>query len=180
MATVFGRPLDSVHDFSYMRYKILSAVDPTEQLEIETYTGWVQCDVDIAAPTLHFRMKTFLPILPGTVRFYSNDSDDQPGSIVDSTVVASPGAMAPYEDEANVFAVDAADVRLEAQTFGGIAGSPLCLVLKARLSLLNCHMYNYTYSVQVITKKEPQVKTAGIPTNQLPAGGANPEGEPPH
>ncbi|MFJ1607029.1 hypothetical protein ACIOHS_27205 [Streptomyces sp. NPDC088253] len=176
----YGRPLDSIHSSSYMRYWVEpESAGNNERLQLETYTGWVQCDIAFVTPTTHFVMKSFLPITPGQVRFYSTKESNQPGSIVQTTVVASLGAVAPIEDEANIFAVDDANVSLEPQTFGGIAGSPLCLVLNATLGLLNCRMFNYTYAVNVLTKGEPNFDQRGIPTNQRPAGGANPDGDPP-
>ncbi|MDX3540258.1 hypothetical protein PV721_39345 [Streptomyces sp. MB09-01] len=164
-----------------MRYWINSQSTGNERFMMEVYTGWVQCEIGFAVPTTHFTMKSFLPLAAGTVRFYPPPNPtmpEMPGGIVSATAVASLGALAPTEDEANLFGVDSTDVRLEAQTFGGIGGSPQCLVLNTRCGLLNCHMFNYNYSVQVITRGEPNFNQSGIPTNQRPAGGANPEGGP--
>ncbi|MEU8984567.1 hypothetical protein [Streptomyces sp. NPDC048309] len=161
-----------------MRYWINSQSVGDDRLQLEVYTGWVQCEIGFVVPTTHFRMKSFLPITAGQVRFYSTKDPEKPGGIVQTAVVASLGAMAPSEDEANIFAVDSADVSLEEQTFGGIGGSPLCLVLNTECGLLNGHMFNYNYSVQVITRGEPTFNQSQIPTNQRPAGGANPEGGP--
>lgn len=125
-------------------------------------------------------MKSFLPVDSGKVRFYPTEDSEQPGGIIDRTVVASLGALAPFEDEANIFAVDGANVRLEAQTFPSIAGSPLCLVLNVAIGLLNCTMFNYNYSVQVMTNLETNINETPIPASQRPLGGANPDGDPPH
>ncbi|MFE5220181.1 MULTISPECIES: hypothetical protein [unclassified Streptomyces] len=144
---------------------------------MEMYTGWVQCDIGFAAPTTHFTMKSFLPVEPGQVRFYATTDPDLSGGIINHTVVASPGGIGPSEDEANIFAVDSADVSLEQQTFDGIVGSHLCLVLNARLGLLNCHMWHYAYSVLIKTNLEPNHNwtQSPIPVNQRPAGGASPD-----
>ncbi|MFD6108224.1 hypothetical protein ACFWFQ_36850, partial [Nocardia salmonicida] len=152
----------------------------TERVLLETYTGWVQSNIAFLGHLEHFTVKSFLPIAQNMVKFYQTTESDKPGSIIKTTVVASPGAMAPVEDEANVFAVDAATVALEPQTFGGIEGNPLCLVLNARLGLLNTTMHNYTYSVNVLTKPGPQPTSREIPTDIRPAGGRNPDFEPPH
>ncbi|MFF7052181.1 hypothetical protein ACFY94_27905 [Streptomyces griseorubiginosus] len=182
MASTFGRALDSIHSSSYMATWVnehgLGFGD--ERLLLEIYTGWVQCEIGFKQPTTHFTMKSYLPVAPGKVRFYQTKESGKPGSIVNTTVAASPGAMAPDEDEANVFAVDDASVRLESQTFGGIAGNPLCLVLNAKLGLLNCWMFNYTYSVNVLTRHDPNFNLTPIPSDVRPAGGANPDFEPPH
>ncbi|MEU6106567.1 hypothetical protein, partial [Streptomyces flaveolus] len=125
------------------------------------------------------QVKSFLPVGPGRVRFYSTQDSASPGGIADKTVVASLGALAPFEDEANIFAVDGADVSLEAQSFPGIAGSPLCLVLNAQLGMLNTRMFNYNYSVHVYSRPDQNYNKSPIPTNQRPAGGENPDFEPP-
>lgn len=175
----YGRGLDHVRDSRYMRLLIKKNPTADDQLLVlEIYTGWVQCDIGIVTPTTHFVFKSFLPIEPNQVRFYSTTDPTKPGGIVAATVVASPGAMAPREDEANIFAVDAADVKLEQQIFPGIAGSPLCLVLNATVGLLNCHMWHYAYSVHVLTNPETNFKQTAVPTNQRPSGGASPEGGP--
>ena len=174
----YGRPLNSVHSFHYMRHWINQAPTGDERLLLEVYTGWVQCDIGFVVPTQHVTMKSYLPLAPGTVRFYSTKDSSKPGGITQKTVVTSLGGVAPTEDEANIFAVDSADVNLEEQSFAGIAGSPLCLVLSTKLGLLNCHMFNYTYTVQVVTRGEPTFTEKAIPTGQRPAGGASPEGGP--
>ncbi|MGW1539752.1 hypothetical protein ACWCPM_05665 [Streptomyces sp. NPDC002309] len=173
----YGKPLDSVHSSHYMRHWTNRTSAGNERFLLEIYTGWVQCDIAVLDTTQHFTVKTFLPVTPGQVRFYSGAEPGKPGSIDSFTVVASPGALAPFEDEATVFAVDSADVQLESQFFTG-AGSQKCLVLNAILGLLNCRMFNYTYSVHVLTVGEPTFNVSPIPTNQRPAGGANPEGNP--
>ncbi|MFJ4467346.1 hypothetical protein ACIP2X_07545 [Streptomyces sp. NPDC089424] len=174
----YGRPLNSVHSFSYMRHWVNAQSSGDERFLLERYTGWVQCEIGFVAPTTHFTMKSFLPVAGGQVRFYSTTDSTKPGGILQKSVNASIGAVAPTEDEANVFAVDSADVSLEAQTFGGIGGSPLCLVLNTKCGLLNCHLFNYNYVVQVMTRGEPTFNQTAIPTNQRPSGGASPEGGP--
>ncbi|MFF8544977.1 hypothetical protein ACF060_32375 [Streptomyces werraensis] len=161
-----------------MRYWINRESSGNDRALLEVYTGWVQCAIGFAAPTQHVTMKSFLPLASGKVRFYPTTDATQPGGIMQKTVVASIGAVAPTEDEANVFAVDGAEVQLEAQTFPGIGGSPLCLVLNVQLGLLNCHLFNYNYAVQVITRGAPTFDESPIPTSQRPSGGASPEGGP--
>lgn len=176
MAT-YGMTLEKVHNFSYMAVLVEVLTGP---VMLETYTGWVQSNIAFMGHLEHFTVKSFLPIRQNTVRFYQTTESGEPGSIIDTTVVASPGAMAPAEDEANVFAVDAATVALEPQTFGGIEGNPLCLVLNARLGLLNTTMYNYTYSVNVLTRLDSNLTGREIPTDIRPAGGRNPDFNPPN
>jgi hypothetical protein len=54
-------------------------------------------------------------------------------------------------DDATVFAVDNASVRLEPQTFGGIAGAPLCLVLRARIGVDDGNLLAITYQVNILS-----------------------------
>jgi hypothetical protein len=150
----------------------------TQQLLAEIYTGWVQCDIGIVTPTTHFVFKSFLPTAPDTVRFYPTTDATKPGGIVDTAVVASPGGMGPREDEANIFAVDKAGVVLEEQTFPGIGGEQLCLILHTTVGLLNCHMWHYAYWVQVLTNPETNPVNSQIVTNQRPSGSGSPEGSP--
>ncbi len=184
----YGRPLSAVHHHNYMDY-VVQPEFGSDPVVLEVYTGWVQCDIGFVAPTAHVTMKSFLPVNEGEVRFYPTKETEVepengaapvfvPGAIKQTTVVTAIGGVAPTEDEANVFAVDGANVTLEEQTFGGIAGSPLCLVLNTRLGLLNCHLFNFTYQVQVITRGEPSPVVSAIPRDQRPLGGASPEGGP--
>ncbi|WP_069769923.1 hypothetical protein [Streptomyces sp. LUP30] len=178
MAGPYGRGLDAVRDFRYMAYWVNKKATGDERLLVEIYTGWVQCDIGFVTPTTHFTFKSFLPVGPSKVRFYPTKDATKPGGIVSAAIVASPGGMGPTEDEANIFGVDKADVILEENTFPGIAGSPLCLVLNATVALLNCHMWHYAYWVQVVTNPETTPVNTTIPANQRPSGSASPEGGP--
>jgi hypothetical protein len=178
----YGKTLDSIHNYNYMAIWVNEHGNDfgDERLLLEIYTGWVQSSIGFGGgPTTHFTMKSFLPTDLSKVRFYQGSSTGLPGSIIKTTVVASPGATAPIEDEANVFAVDGAFVSLEPQDFVGIEGSPLCLVLTATLGLLNCTMHNYTYSVHVLTKHDPKYKQVKIPSDVRPKGSGNADFEPP-
>lgn len=174
----FGMTLQKIHDFSYMATWVYPTEISNERVLLETYTGWVQCGIGQVDQLSHFMVKSYLPLAGNFVRFYQTTESDKPGSIIATTVVASPGAMAPSEDEANVFAVDAASVAPEPQT--GIDGKPLCLILSAKLGLLNTTMYNYTYSVNVLTKHDPHLTSQEIPSHVRPAGTVNPDFESPH
>src|SRR5690348_147064 len=137
----WGMTLQKIHHFSYLATWVYPTETSNERVLLETYTGWVQSEIAYVDHLTPCMVKSYLPVATSTVRFYQTTESDKPGSIIKTTVVASPGAMAPSEDEANVFAVDGANVVLEPQTFGAIGGHPLCLVLNAQLGLLNTVMF---------------------------------------
>lgn len=122
-----------------------SATTPGEgRVRLEIYSGWIQIDQGASSgPTRHDTIAAFLPIHDTTIRDYRRAQ-----GIISATVTVAPSGVS---DDATVFAVDDASVMLEPQTFGGIEGAPLCLVLRAQIGVDNGNLLAITYQVNILS-----------------------------
>lgn len=111
----------------------------------EVYAGWVYVNSGPGDGKLHhFDFTTFVPMLPSTVRGYTS------GTLIDSTVVASPAAFS-TNDSDHLFAVDKAHVGLEKQDFGAS-----CLILRAVLGMHNSFFLSFNYQVTALfSQRDP-------------------------
>jgi hypothetical protein len=105
--------------------------------------------------------RCFLLRRPGVVHEYR--------TLQDVTLTAAPSSFATVEDEANVAAVEGVSVRLEPQTFPGVGGSPLCLVLTVLVSGLNVTVHTFTYQVTVLSVVEPEARDIPVGDDEVPA-----------
>lgn len=133
---------------------------------VEIYTGWIHFNVaNHAPPKETFEVRSFLPIkrpgssAPEIIR-YENVVDGASGTstqpepaIISTTITAAPSIVADDDDEANVAAVEDASIDLAKQSLPGVAGMPKCLVLRAKLALLNVVIHAITYQVTVLTRE---------------------------
>src|SRR5262249_45577561 len=112
-----------------------------KKVKMEIYTGWIGVNWDKHPDTGGIATDDWVSFLcPGNqlVQRYQDD-------LLGSTVTAAPSDLAPYEDEANLFAVDSATVTLRQQ---GESGRYLCLEVKLRA--LNTHIRAITYQATVL------------------------------
>ena len=113
---------------------------------MEVYTGWVAVNFEGGDSIDRDEFVSFLCTDKQKVQPYSKGDLNKDNF----TVTVAPSSVADDDDEANVAAVDGADVELEQQP--GIAGSPYCLVLKTKVAALNATIHAITYQVTVQSK----------------------------
>ena len=130
---------------------------------MEVYTGWVGVDFAGGGGSVHREeFVSFLCVSKNTVQQYLKND------LLDFTVTVAPASVADDDDEANVAAVDDARVTLEPQSFSGVAGSPLCLVLRADVAALNATVHRITYQVTVLTRGTEALDTIKIRSASTP------------
>jgi hypothetical protein len=144
---------------------VVSRGRETIPVKLEVYTGWVQPGFRAGGSIAHEEVRTLLPL-----DNQRNLFTYQQNSLVDFTVTASPATIAPDEDEANLFGVDEApSVALEPQSFSGVAGNPLCLVLRVVLAGLNVTFHRFTYQVTVLIDARIGTPPIQIDPSERPA-----------
>ena len=115
---------------------------------MDVFTGWVGVNFRGDGGAVHRdNFESFLLTDSKAVHTFTSEND-----ILDVTVTVAPSSVADDDDEANVAAVDTASVRLEPQVFGGIAGTPLCLILRGKVAALNATVHAVTYQVTVLSR----------------------------
>jgi hypothetical protein len=119
----------------------------SDQLDrVEFYSGIIGINFRGGGGSVH--REDFQSFLPIDSRFAVMTYE--PETEINTTVLCTPNAVAGDDDEANVAAVDNAGVRLKPQSFAGIGGQPLCLVLTFRAAALNTTLPLVSYHVTVI------------------------------
>lgn len=124
---------------------VFSDAAKTNTVRMEVYTGWIAFTFSAGGSLGAEEIVSFVPIKTNVVRRY------QPNDLITSTLTATLSAVADDDDESNLFALDRATVKLEPQVFGGVGGSPSCLVLRARVSALNGQLHRIAYQVTTLT-----------------------------
>lgn len=120
--------------------------NPPSPANMEVYTGWVTVNHNAGGATVPEEALSFVMLDTQFIQPYNI------GEILDITVMVAPSSVADDDDEANVAAVNRASVVLEPQTFGGVAGNPNCLVLRARLGAHHANVISITYQVTVLAR----------------------------
>ncbi|MBB3039734.1 hypothetical protein [Hoyosella altamirensis] len=134
----------------------------TTRLRTETYGGWIAINFgDSGSTTRRGDITSFLPIESNTINTYEDSAQ-----ILGFTVSAAPSSVADDDDEANVAALADATLLLRPQAFAGIAGSPLCLVFKARIGVHKGIVSAITYQVTV-QSRIGESKDGTLPRIQL-------------
>jgi hypothetical protein len=114
------------------------------RVRLEIYSGWIHINQGSGrGRTRSDTIVAFLPIHDTTIRDYQRAQ-----KIISATVTVAPSGV---DDDATVFAVDRASVKLEPQKFVGIGGDPLCLVLRARIGINNGTLLAITYQVNILS-----------------------------
>ncbi len=133
-------------------------------VDFEVYTGWVNFNFSPQDSTKQAEVVSFLMLNSTRIRTYLRRE-----SLLDFTVTASPSDFQPEEDEANVIAVTNAGIRLEPQSFAGVAGSPLCLVLRTRINCLNNTFSGITYQVTLLAEHTERERDLSLAPDAAPA-----------
>ncbi len=132
------------------RASTIGFTDPTsdERERVEFYAGIINIGFRGDGGQVHReKYQSFLPKDGGFhILTYA------PGTEIDATVICVPNSVAGDDDEANVAAVDTAIVQLKPQTFPGIGGNPLCLILDFKVAALNTTLHSVSYHVTIIHK----------------------------
>jgi hypothetical protein len=118
-----------------------------KKVQMEIYTGWINCNWTAGEKTDDAEVISFLPIGGNHVQGYGSLG------ILQSAVTVAPSWMAFVEDEATAAAVKDAHVELRPQGLGPTA--PSCLVLVANLEAINTTIFTLAYHVTVITPLPP-------------------------
>ena len=115
------------------------------RVRLEVYSGSIPVNEGGSKKggTRHDTIAAFLPIHDTTIRDYQRAQ-----KIISATVTVAPSGV---DDDATVFAVDRASVKLENQKFVGVADDPLCLVLRARIGVNDGTLLAITYQVNILT-----------------------------
>ena len=135
----------------------------TDRVKMEVYTGWVGVNHTGGGSLQRTEAVTFVLLSKNLVQPYQQEKD-----LLEVTVTATPSSVADDDDEANVAAVDKASVKLEPQTFPGVGGSPLCLVLRATVAALNATVHAITYQVTVLTTGREDLDPIPLDPNIAP------------
>jgi hypothetical protein len=116
---------------------------PAQAFLIEVYAGNIAVQYEDNSRTIDHRHDTcFIPINNSTVQAYSETE-------IETTTCVSIANFTTAEEQANLVAVDRAVVKLEPQSIGGVAGTPMCLVLHVDLAVLNSNLRSIAYNVTV-------------------------------
>ncbi len=137
-------PIKNVLQPQHLDFFASTSLGAATSVKIEVFTGIIACNFTGDDGTVHrTNVVSFVPIGPNEIRPYND------GDILDTTIICTTSSVADDDDEANVAAVDRASVKLEPQVFGGISGSPLCLILRATVAALSATVHAITYQVTV-------------------------------
>jgi hypothetical protein len=105
------------------------------------YTGWVAVTFKGSGGVTRETAVSFVPNGGGGVQTFN------PGAVVQATVTAS---LSSFGEGPDVAAVDEASLDLESRTFPGVSGSPLVLILRARLAVQNGAFHAFSYQVTLL------------------------------
>jgi hypothetical protein len=143
--------LQQVNDPTHLSFiGIEPGVPPAQDtsIAIEIYAGNIAVQFENNDGMIVPRNDTCLiPIDKTTLVSYP--LSDQDSKLVEITTCVSIANFTTAEDEANLVAVNSAFVKLERQSFPGVSGSPLCLVLHVHLAVLNSNIRSIAYNIAV-------------------------------
>ena len=117
-----------------------------DQRVLQVYTGWIAATHGAGGDLTRNTAISFVP-LDGS----RNVQTYLPGNVdLGGVEVIMTAALSSFGDRPSVAAVDRATVSLEPQTFGGIAGNPLVLVVRATLAAHEGNVHAFAYQVTVL------------------------------
>lgn len=133
-----------------------------DQRVLQVYTGWVAATHGAGNDLTRNTAISFVP-LDGNRRVQTFNPGNVDLGQIEAVVTAS---LSSFGGDPDVAAVDRASVRLEPQTFGGVGGNPLVLVLRATLAAQDGAVHAFAYQVTVLAHPSlfDQVLTLDPPT----------------
>ncbi|MGW6747629.1 hypothetical protein [Streptomyces sp. NPDC055006] len=150
-------PLKRLHHIQHLP---LFQIDPQGEptLFLETFTGWVQCNLQGPEELAHEEVKFFLPDrkIPAEegggfdVRRWPDGESGPQDWMINGTAMVAPSAFDLPENQ-TITAVDGATVALEGQSIGGVGGAPRFLVLTVKTGNQRGRLLSFTYQVNVLS-----------------------------
>lgn len=135
-----------------------------DQRLLVTYTGWVGATHGAGDDLTRNTAISFVPLGGRDIQTFLPGNQDL--GQVEAIVTAS---LSSFGDSPAVAAVDRASVELKPQTFGGVAGNPLVLILRATLAAHEGNVHAFAYQVTVLAHPSLFGDVLTLPASTAPA-----------
>jgi hypothetical protein len=147
-----GIPIGQVEFPTHVEWPVVGAGPLGEDSFLfEVYAGNVLIGFQGGRSTEREDFSIYMPLQGNSIRTYGNISEGDPTPPVGNAILVTPIGFQGHEDEEFVCSVDSFGLRIAPQTFNGIGGEPLCLILDFRLAIRNGVIHRVGYNVTVNT-----------------------------